>query len=519
MRVNWLRIYISLFHILFLVIDNPGFAQNNIPDNLDQYIEGILQDFQVPGLAVAVVKDGEIILAEGFGIKEINNAEKVDENTVFGIASVSKTTVALSLAMLVEENKIHWDDPVIKYLPDFQMYDPWVTREITIRDLLVHKSGLPYNSGGTIWFGSDLSREEIVHRIRFIKPESSFRSKYVYQNIMYVVAGQIIKAVSGKTWDVYVEEKVFAPLEMNNSSTTYSALINHSNVAKPHALLDGKLIPINYRSYDNCGPSGAMNSSVTDLAKYMIMFLNKGKVHSEQLISENQLNEIFAPQTIISSIKFPPGMEFANPAYEAHGLGCFILEYRGYKVVYHPGGIDGFRCLLTMIPEKKLGIVVLTNQEEKRAMMTLTYKMVDHYLGFPEFNWKNVFIRDRDWQAENHKKAKEEKYASRIPDTKSSFKLEKYCGTYRDSMYGDVFVRLENNKLIISFSHTPSFTAEMEHWHYDTFSTDWIDPVIPNGLVTFVMNSTGNIAELRLDQPDLLDVCFSELKLICVSNE
>ncbi len=519
MRVNRLYVYITILHFFFLVIINPGFSQHNLPNNLDQYIEEILQDFQVPGLAVAIVKDGEIIFAKGYGTKDINDYEKVDANTVFGIASVSKTTVALSLAMLVEENKIHWDDPVIKYLPDFQMYDPWVTREITIRDLLIHRSRLPYNSGGTIWYGSDLSREEIIHRIRFIEPVTSFRSKYEYQNIMYLVAGQIIKAVSGKTWDKYVEERVFVPLGMDNSSTTYTALINHSNAAKPFALLDGKLTAIEYRSYDNCGPAGSMNSSATDLAKYMIMFLNNGKVNSYQLISENQLEEMFAPQTMISTIKFPPGMEFANPSYEAHGLGCFILEYRGYKVVYHPGGVDGFRCLLTMIPEKKLGIIVLTNQEEKRAFMTLTYKLLDYYLGFREFDWKNVFIRDRDWQTEKYKKISDEKYASRIPDTKPSFNLEKYCGTYRDKMYGDVYITFEKNKLILSFSHTPSFKAELEHWHFNTFSTDWIDPVIPDGFVTFVMNSDGEITELKLDQPDLLDVRFSELELIRVSNK
>jgi hypothetical protein len=333
---------------------------------------------------------------------------------------------------------------------------------------------------------------------------------------MYIVAGQIINAVSGRTWDEYVEERVFTPLGMDNSSTTYEDFINHPNAAKPHALIDGKLIKINYRNYNNNGPSAAMNSSVIDLGKYMIMFLNKGKVNSDKLITENQLNEIFAAQTIISTIKFPSGMGFANPAYEAHGLGCFILEYRGYKVVYHPGGIDGFRCLLTMIPEKQLGIVILTNQEEKRAMMALTYKLIDHYLGFPEFDWKDFFLKAREWQTKRNEKIKKEKYASQILNTKPSFNLEKYCGTYQDRMYGDVFVMLENNKLIMSFSHTPSFRAEMEHWHYDTFSLNWIDPVIPDGLVTFAVNSKGDITELKLDQPDLLDVNFCELELIRV---
>ncbi len=380
MRIIWRYFEMHrLIKLIFLIfwIHSSGFAQNSYRDNLDEYIEGLMIEFQVPGLSLAVVKDGEIIVAKGYGLREIGKSDQVDENTLFGIASISKSTVAVSLAMLVDEGKLNWDDPVIKYLPGFRMYDPWVTREITIRDLLIHRSGLSVISGGTLWYGSDYTREEIINRIHFLKPVSSFRDKYAYQNIMYLVAGQVIEVVSGKTWDEFVEERIFEPLNMVSSNTSLAELEKTNNAAKTYILSDGELTKIAYRNHDNIGPAASINSSAMDMAKYMLLFLNKGIGENSQLVSEAQMKEIFAPQMVLPIYNYPAGMEFANPSYKAYGLGWFLKDYRGNKVVYHSGGVDGFRGLVTMIPEKNLGIVVLTNQEERRIYTAITNKLVD----------------------------------------------------------------------------------------------------------------------------------------------
>jgi CubicO group peptidase (beta-lactamase class C family) len=486
---------------------------------LDENVKELMSEFQVPGLALAIVKDGSIILSKGYGEQEIGKSEKVDKNTAFPIASVSKSTTALCLAILVEEKKLDWDDKVIKYLPDFKMYDEWVTNEITIRDLLTHRSGLPSISGGTLWFGSDFSREEIVSRIKYLKPVSSFRSKYAYQNIMYLVAGQIIKVVSGKTWDEFVKERIFNSLGMHNSGTTYEDLINFLNTAKPHIIKDDKIQSINFRNHDNIGPAASVVASATDMAKYLLLYLNEGKSGSKQLINKFQLKELITPQMTLPFSTFSEGMEYANPTYLAYGLGWFIKDYVGYKIIYHSVGVDGFRCLVTMIPDKQLGFVVLTNQEERGMTKALTSSLVDAYLGFPELGWKNYFLKISEESTEKRKEKIEIENQKRVVGTKSTFSLEKYYGIYRDEMYGDISVGTESGKLILSFSHTPAFTAELNHWHFDTFKLKWHDPIMPDGLCTFVLDSNKKISELKLDQPDLLDVDFSELKLIRVNSQ
>ncbi len=506
-----------IYLVVFLLI-TTGYSQNKFIDNLDNNIETMMSEFQVPGLSIAIVKDGSIIISKGYGEKEFGKSDKVDENTAFPIASVSKSTTALCLAMLVEENKLHWDDKVIKYLPDFQMHDEWVSKEITIRDLLTHRSGLASISGGTLWFGSEFSREEIVERVKYLKPVTSFRSKYAYQNIMYLIAGQIINAVSGKSWDEFVKERIFIPLDMHNSSCTFNKLINFPNKARAHIIVNEKIQTINYRNHDNMGPAASVVASAKDMAKYLLLYLNEGKSGSKLLVNKTQLNELITPQMSLPFSIFSDGMEFASPTYRAYGLGWFIKDYVGFKVVYHSGGVDGFRCLVTMIPSKQLGFVILTNQGERGITNALTLSLMGSYLGIPDLDWKSYYLNQRVDGQEKRKNLEKVKSQKRVAGTKSRFNLEKYCGLYRDEMYGHVFVKLENDKLILSFSHTPSFKAELNHWHFDTFQIEWFDPIIPDGLCTFVHDSNEKISELKLDQPDLLDVDFSELKLVLVDK-
>ncbi|MBN2600375.1 MAG: serine hydrolase [Candidatus Marinimicrobia bacterium] len=491
--------------LLLLMLLNPLISQPiNIP-GLDEYIQRNMEYFNVPGLSIAIVKDEQVIFSKGYGTREIGQTKNVDDNTLFAIGSISKSTTAIALAMLEDEGKLAWNDKVIQHLPDFQMYDPWVTKEITITDLLTHRSGLPSVSGGTIWYGSDFSREEIVHRIRYLKPVSSFRSEYAYQNIMYVVAGQIIPSITGKTWDEFIRERLLTPLNMNRTTTTMAELSSMQNVASPHILKNQEVIIVPHRDYDNIGPAASIYSSAKDMAQYVKCLLNYGEFKGRRIFSETNAKEMFRPQMTIPVSDYSDDMQRRQPQYRAYGFGWFLEDYQGQKIIRHSGGVDGMRALVAMVPSENLGFVILTNQEEYRMYYTIFYRLLDHFLGFPEYPWDQVFQKSADSPAEEKQ--------PKIYNTQMSLSLKEYCGIYQDRMVGDITVDIINDKLVLAFTHTPCFTAELEHWDGNIFRLTWRDPTIPQGFVEFQMDKDGIITRLKFDQPQLLDVDFDELEI------
>lgn len=480
------------------------------PDLDRTNLEQALLDFEVPGLALAVVKDDEVVFAQGYGVRKLGEAVAVDEQTLFATGSISKSFTALCLAMLVDERKIGWDDPVTNYLPGFQLYDPYATRELTIRDLLSHRVGLAPVSGGTLWYGSTYDRAEVLRRARHLKPVSSFRSRFAYQNITYLAAGEIIPAASGMSWDDFVHERIFKPLQMNASNTSITALEETGNVATPHAKIDGSVQIIPYRDYDNVGPAASINSNVVDMAQYLRLYLASGKYGEQQLLSTAGVQELWAAQTVIPIEPLPAPIASLTPIFYSYGLGWFMRDYRGRKLIFHSGGVDGMTALAAMIPEERLGIVVLANQQEP-IVGPVVYHILDSYLQLPPSDWFSAYLeRRKDWN-DRRKQAEATVEDARVGGTKSSLPLDHYVGTYHDVMYGDITIGLESGNLVLRFSQTPAFTADLEHWHYDTFRINWRDPMVMKGLVTFPLTSQGKIHELRLDQPKLLDVDFDEL--------
>src|ERR1044072_62151 len=316
-------------------------AQTSAPLDLDDYDARVLKEFEVPGLAIAIVKDGKIVLAKGYGVRKLGEPTRVDENTLFGIASNTKAFTAAALAMLVDEAKISWDDPVVKHLPGFQLYDPYVTREMTIRDLLTHRSGLGLGAGDLLWWPpTDYSRDELVRRLRFIKPASSFRSRYAYDNVLYMVAGQVITAVTGKSWDDFIKERIFSPLGMTTSNTSVAAFSSSSNVATPHARFDGRVQATLPQPLDNVAPCGSINSSVAEMAKWLIAQLNRGAIgEGHRLFSERQSREMWSAQTILPLNEPPPHLAPLRSNFAAYGLGWGLTEYRGLKTVLTNGGV------------------------------------------------------------------------------------------------------------------------------------------------------------------------------------
>jgi CubicO group peptidase (beta-lactamase class C family) len=476
-----------------------------------QQINAALDRFATPGLAVAVVKNDELVLARGFGQRGLIEPAPVDERTLFAIGSISKSFTATSVGLLVDEGKLAWDDPVQKVLPGFQLCDPYATREMTVRDLLTHRSGLAEVSGGTIWYGSTYDRAEVVKRLRYLKPVSSFRSQFAYQNSMYLVAGQLIPAVTGSDWDTFVQERLFKVLGMTGSVTSITAFKPAENVVTPHITVKGEAQAVAHRNYDNVGPAASIYSSVVDMAQYLRLHLRQGRYAAQQLLSAAAAREMATPQMVIPIRPNPPALAALTPEFFTYGLGWFIRNYRGRKVVMHSGGVDGLVALAVMVPEEELGIVALINQESALAA-AVTYSLLDAYLDAPTTDWYDAFLQVRREAADKEQAARTALEDARVTGTQPALALEQYAGTYHADVYGEASVTLEDDHLVLRFSRTPAFTGDLEHWHYDTFRIHWRDPMVSAGLVTFPLTAQGKPFEMKFDQPKLLDVDFAELE-------
>jgi CubicO group peptidase (beta-lactamase class C family) len=508
MKNNFLRVNLILLLLVFPVF---VFAQS-IDEKLkeiDAYAEKTRADWNVPGMAIAIVKDDKIVFAKGYGVRQLNKSEKVDENTLFAIASNSKAFTTASLAILVDEKKLGWDDKVVQYLPEFQMYNPYVTSELTVRDLVSHRSGLDTFSGDLLWYETSYKDDEILRRVRFLKPKSSFRSSFGYQNLMYIAAGKIVEKVSGKSWSQFVGERILTPLGMTRTTTSVKDL--KDNYSMPHNESGGKLRVLHSGNVDGATAAAGLNSSATDVAKWLRLQLGRGKFEEKRVFSQAQSGEMWSLQTILGVNPFP-AKDAPTKLFSGYGLGWFLNDYRGRKVVSHGGGLDGMISQTAMMPEENLGLVVLTNSETG-VNAILQNKIFDVFLDAPK----------RDWSAERLERAKQNKakqaeedaklVASRTTNTKSSLALKEYAGSYVDQLYGDATVSEENGKLVLRFVQSPNFVADLEHWHYDTFQIKWRPSVaynFPRGFATFTIDKMGATDEMKIDQPNN-DFWFYEL--------
>ena len=505
-----------VFALLVLLLSLPQFVAGQQTDarlkEIEEYATKAMRDWRVPGCAIAIVKDGQVIFARGFGVRELGKPTPVDERTLFAIASNSKAFTSAALAILVDEGKLKWDDPVTKYLPEFQMSDPYVTREITIRDLLSHRSGLATFGGDLLWYESNYDRKEILRRIRHLKPTSSFRSRYGYQNIMFLAAGEVVAAVTGKSWDEFVKERFFIPLGMTSTVTSIRAFKTGDNIATPHNETDGKVRVIRYGLVDGIGAAGAINSNVAEMAEWLKLQLGRGKYDGKQVFSAASSREMWTPHTAIriseQSEKFNPTRHFYT-----YGMGWFLSDYHGRKVVSHGGGLDGMISQVGLMPEENLGVVVLSNSETALPSAVVN-KIFDLYLGVPPRDWSaELLAQTKAAQAtggEEEKRLENE----RAKNTNTSLPLRKYAGSYTGQLYGEAKIMEENGKLVISLAHSPNFVGDLEHWHYDTFRVKWRSSIVypfPKGFITFTLNARGQVDEMKIDVPNP-DFDFKELE-------
>lgn len=492
-----------LINFLFLFVSSAViFAQQTLPKNIDQFIENGRTDWQIPGMAVGVVKDGKVVYAQGFGEKQLGSDEKVDANTVFSIASVSKNITAAALAILVDRGTITWDDQITHHIPWFQMKDAYVTQQITLRDALTHQTGLGRILGNRLQFMTQSSRDEVLQRIRYMDLEKPFRSSYVYNNVMYSLAGQIIEYTDGRTWDDFLQQELFQPLEMTRTTTTLAALQKQDNIAYPHQEIEGKVVPINRRNWDNAGPAGGVNSTVNDLNQWMLMQLGtSGSLANKTIISAKQMNEIHKPQVIT------PSNNALNPQ-ASYGLGWNILDYQGKRVWTHGGATDGFNTFMYLMPELELGIIVVTNTFNNFGS-AVAYHLMDHYIGTSTRDWHQHYLTNYKNRYKQVQQLRDEVHNARNINTQPTLNTTSYTGNYLSDAYGKIEVKMKDKQLTIRLWNDSDMEGILEHWHYDTFRIVWKNKALREEFMQFHLDKDGKIDALNIEfvlRPMLLQV-------------
>jgi CubicO group peptidase (beta-lactamase class C family) len=459
-------------------------------DGFDDLVAKGLKAHRCPGVGIAVVKDGKVVLAKGYGVLEMGKTDPVTENSLFAIGSVSKSFTAAALAILVDEKKIAWGDPLVKHLKGFRLPDPYLTQETTLRDVLCHRVGIGRNE--LIWYGSPFDREQVLEKLAGTKPAAKFRTAFLYNNILYMAAGQVIPAVTGEEWDDFVSDRLFDPLGMTRANTSVKCLQNYKDVATPHEKVKGVTTPVAWKDADNIGPAGSINASAADMAKYVLFQLANGKAGDKRLIKKDVFEVMHRPTNLM------PGKPLFSPDSHSHtyGFGWMLSDYRGKDVVEHGGNIDGMTAQVGMLPDEHLGVVVLANLGGSLLPSALMYDLFDRFLGDATANRAVTTGPLMGLSELGVKYGAEPSESTRVKGTKPSVELRKYAGSYADELHAPFVVTFKDDKLRTEFN---GLTFDLEHWHYDTFRGTDVRGVIPRQLFTFVLDANGRVAELRFN--------------------
>ncbi len=442
--------------------------------DIDRLVERTMALYQVPGIAVGIVKDGKLVFAKGYGVRELGHPGKVDADTLFGIASNTKAFTTAALAILVDEGKLHWDDKVIDYLPEFRLYDAYVTREFTIRDLVTHRSGLGLGAGDLLLFpNSDFGTKDIIHALRYLKPVAGFRAEYAYDNNLYVVAGELIPAITGQTWADFVTTRILAPLNMAPCVALPQRVTDHSNQASPHAAVEGKVIPVTPDDTTIAAPAGGIQCNVTGLARWQLTQLGHGQANGgPRIFSEAQNDQMWTPQTIVP----PVGRwrTLGRTHFGAYGLGWFLEDFNGYKRVFHSGGLGGMVTYQSLVPELNLGVIVLTNAEEGDAIKTIGLAITDAYTGGPKRDWVKLVQGLKADKAREHAESDAKRKPAPAPGVDlAKLDLAPYAGTFKDPWRGEATITQGSDGLTLTFSHTKELTGPLTPIRPGLFMVRW----------------------------------------------
>ncbi|HLJ39758.1 MAG TPA: serine hydrolase [Steroidobacteraceae bacterium] len=478
------------------------------PQNLERRAEAVRAQVGVPGMAIAIVENDKVTFARGFGVRALGGNERVDADTIFPTGSTGKAFTVADLAILVDQGRIGWDDRVTDRLPGFEMYDSWVTRELTIRDLLVHRSGLGLGEGDLLFVPrTNLSRAESVRRLRYLKPATSFRYGFAYDNVLYMVAGQLIESVTGETWEKFTAGHVLKPAGMLHSTSDEPARFATGNRAYPHARMDGGMRGVGTQERlderdelgRNGAPAGGLTVSANDMARWLLIQLDGGALPggAGRLFSESAHEQMWKPVVLQPIPEYPPPLKDIRPNFNTYALGWDVSDYAGTRIVWHGGAVFGFLTAVVLIPEKRVGFSIEINSEDGEVIRGLMYELLDHYLNRPRVDWVERFRsykKQRVAAALNALKLATAKPAAVGP----SLPLDGYAGTYTDPWYGNIEIAVKDGKLTVDFKSTPRMAGTLEHYQYDTFVTKLDDKSIEPAYVTFNLNADGKVDRITM---------------------
>lgn len=471
---------------------------------VDAVLQEALKAWQAPGVAVVIVKGDEVVYIKGLGVRELGGPQPVTPDTLFAIASTSKAITTAAMAILVDEGKMAWDDPVRKHLDYFRLSDPLADRNVTLRDLVCHRTGLSRHD--MLWYGSPWNREEIIRKIGLVQLTQPYRSTYQYQNIMFLTAGQVVGASSRSSWEEFVQKRLFDPLGMTGANFSSKVAEKAPDHATPHRRFKGKPEPIPWRNLDNCGPAGSINAGVRDLSKWIRLHLGDGVFEGKRLVSAANLRETRSPQMVI---KLEGALRASNPDTEmmSYGLGWTIQDYRGHLLVSHGGSIDGFRSQVALLPKAKAGMAILSNLGRTQLPEAVRNNLVDLVLGLPRKDWTGHYLEQVKKSEAEQKKRDQERAAKRHKDTRPSRELAAYTGAYEEPAYGKASFALEKGHLVLQWS---SFRGVLEHYHFDTFTVKdeqgREDNPLHNLQVVFSLAADGEFAGVKLLETDFRKV-------------
>ena len=492
----------KIINVILVALSINTNAQVITASQIDSLTNLTLKTFDVPGIAVAIVKDGKVIHAKGYGVRSLNSKLAVDANTDFGIASNSKAFTVAALGILVDEGKLTWDDKVTDFIPEFRMYNPYVTEEFTIRDLLTHRSGLGLGSGDLMFWpdSSDFTKKDMIHNLRYLKQVSSFRTKFDYDNNLYMVAGEVLSRVSGMSWEDFIQKKILDPLNMTGTAPSYKLLKNKTNVIDPHAPVDGVVKVIRRDWNESANAAGGIYSNLTDMCKWAIIQMHDGKYGEnlgKKLFTNDVHEEMWTPQTIIPVRGETP----YNTHFASYGLGWFLSDVHGYKQATHTGGLAGIVTQVTLIPELQLGIIVFTNQQSGAAFTTITNTIKDSYFGITGRNWVKI-NHDRTIAGETNAKEITDQIwkdikAMQVNNTHTD--LNSFTGTYTDQWFGDVMISVKDGKMFFQSKRSFLLNGEMFAYKGNTFIVKWKERSMDaDAFVMFDLDSDGKPSGMKM---------------------
>jgi len=479
-------------------------------DGFDDFIAQVLKDWRVPGVAVGVVQDGKVILLKGYGYRDVEKKLAVTPNTLFAVGSITKSFTVTMLGMEMDEGKVDWDKPVRNYLPDFRMYDPVLTEQMIVRDLITHRSGLPRHD--MVWHSSDFTREDLVRRLQYLEPNKPLRSTFQYNNLMFMTAGYIAGKLNGKSWEDSVRERILLPLGMNGTTFSEKDTQSAPDFAQPYqkgndVKSDVKRMPFDAQCPDTCalGPAGEINSSIADMSRYVLFHLDKGKLAGKALLSENNAVQMQTPQMVIQG-----SPDFKEQSETSYGMGFFISSYRGHKQVEHGGNIDGFSAEMIFLPADGIGVVVLTNLDGTAVPNVVAYNVLDRLLGMDQVPWSQRYLEQEVKAKESEQEAKSKNYTPHKTGTHPSHDLREYAGDYGNSGYGVVSIAEDGDHFKMTLNRV---TKPLEHLHYDVFQVpDSPFEQFAKLRVMFFSDANGDISSLSMPlETNVKDIVFARL--------